>query len=288
MTKQHNSRPLVPVSPQGLDEIALALLKGSGTPNANADAGTVRPAVGIINPREYIILPSTTHGTYRYPDLLVAKHRLGYDTDVKRAAKELGLHVQNTAQEQDGTVYIGEINWENALKLNAKLGNVTLNIRQFLDFQELLKAGMGNARKVYDGAGTKLDSAELTRMYNEIREVRDPWRSEWLDNAFFKVSDTVMGTRYGHSLASNGTLKAAVTEHLGTHLREDTWIDESRFNTQGLPTTKSSAQILYYWFPRDGAVAGFYADSGGAWLVCGRDPSDTIATLGVRAARAKK
>ncbi len=69
-------------------------LAGTTDPNHNPLSSQILPTVasnpGFLNLQEYIMLPSTTHGTYSYPDFLVAKHRLGYDTHVERAAKELG------------------------------------------------------------------------------------------------------------------------------------------------------------------------------------------------------
>ena len=155
------------------------------------------PATNLRDPSAYIILEGKTHGNYSYPDLLVGMHRLGLDTDVQSAAQNLGLSVQETGQEKDGTKYLGNINWEQALKINAQLGNVTLNPRQFIDFKELLKDGIGGTRAVYDGRGNRISSLNLNSVYDEIFEVRDPWRSEWLDAKFSKVNQGLMATIKG-------------------------------------------------------------------------------------------
>ena len=138
------------------------------------------PSTDINDLENYIILNGKTHGSYSYPDLLVAMHRLSYDADVEQAAKTLGLSLQNTANKQDGSKYIGKINWEEALKLNLLLGNFTLTPRQFVDFIQLLKSG-----NVYDGRSTKLDSGKVDVILDEITTKRGPWRTEWLD-AYFK------------------------------------------------------------------------------------------------------
>ena len=64
-------RPLVPVNPQGLDDIALALL--NETPNNDKEERDkpLTPST-IPNREQYIILPTKTHGKYTYPDMLVA------------------------------------------------------------------------------------------------------------------------------------------------------------------------------------------------------------------------
>src|SRR3989344_4437046 len=121
------------------------------------------------------------------------------------------LQLQNSQKEADGTDYIGNMNWNIALTLNNKLGNMTLNPRQFIDFKELLE----------------------------------------------------------------------------DHVREDSWIDVTSFNRQGLPTKKAKAQKLYYYSPIAGRVAGFVAYSDWAVLYCDWDPTDSDSSLGVRPVRKK-
>ncbi len=278
----HNSlRPLLPVNPKGLDDIASALLE-STPPEDDVE---IIPPASISNPERRIILPTRTHGPYSYPDLVVDMHRLGYDATVERAAKELGITIKNTGKEKDGHEYVGNINWETALKLNQKLGNITLNPRQFIDLRELLEAGIDKSKKVYDGKGKPIAVTVLKQVYNEITEKRDPWRSEWLDARFATYGGS-LGIKYDHRL-SGGNLTAGKSEVLEAYVGENSWIDVTSFNRQGLPTKKSTTQKLYYWFPVDGSVAGFVAYSGGAGLVCCRNPSYTDGGLGVRAARKK-
>ena len=54
-------------------------------------------------------------------------HRLGYNSEVKNP------FLGNTAREQDGTGYIGDINREQALYLNTVLGGFTLPLLYFAD-----------------------------------------------------------------------------------------------------------------------------------------------------------
>ena len=267
-----------------LERILAGAVKGKKREDS-ARQSTPTPAINISDPSRYIILPGRKHGSYEYPDFLASMHRLSYDSDVEKAAKQLDFEAANTASEQDGTQYIGNINWEKALKLNAQLGNATLTLRQFIDFKELLEAGIDNKSKVYNGAGKELSASDIHPIYNEIFEVREPWRSESLD-ASFKDEGNGLLIMYNH-LLKNGNLAPDKKEALESHAAQDSWIDAKSFNNQGLPTKKSKAQKLYYWAPMDGRVAGFGADSGWAFLYCYGGPSYADASLGVRAARAK-
>ncbi len=220
--------------------------------------------------------------------------RLGYDSNVESAAKKLGIKVENTAQEYLASRYIGNINWEQALKLNQTLGNMTLNLRQFIDFKELLEKGrkteIGKNSGVYFADGHPVHQNRLSIIYEEICEVRSPWRSEWLD-AKFNVEPQTSSSfiSYDHRLQSDGTLKPEVNmEKLENHVKDNCWIDESSFNKQGLPTKKSSKQNLYYWGPSNNSVAGFVANSDRAYLYCCRIPSNSYSALGVRATASKK
>ena len=78
----------------------------------------------------------------------------------------------------------------------------------------------------------------------------------------------------------------------GTRLSLDPYIEEDcyvglNFNSQNLPTTKSSVQDysqgnnIYFRHPLDGKVAWFDADSVGALLSCGGDPAVAYSSLGV-------
>src|SRR3989344_4585297 len=288
-------RPLVPVNPKDLDSVALALLNGTQSDEDgkedDEEQRNLDPTRVVANPGSYIILPGKTHGTYSYPDLVVSMHRLGYNTDVDKTVRWMrqnndwkNLQLQNSQKEADGTDYIGNMNWNIALTLNNKLGNMTLNPRQFIDFKELLESGIAGKSKVHNGLGKKIDEPLLTAVYKEICEVREPWRAEWLDAAFTEQNGALYVT-IDHNL--QGYNLKGRTELLEDHVREDSWIDVTSFNRQGLPVEKAKAQKLYYYSPIAGRVAGFVAYSDWAVLYCDWDPTDSDSSLGVRPVRKK-
>ena len=241
-----------------------------------------------INLKDYIILDGKTHGSYSYQDLLVAKHRLAVSEEVKRAAKSLGLNVENTALEKTDHPYIGNIQWEQALKLNLASipGNFTLNPRQFFDFCLLFDKGIEQkGKKVYNGCGKIVAIGELKGIRDEIYGKRDPWRGEFLD-AYFQL---IRGTLFyfsDHRLV-NGNLQPQRIEPLEAYLMEDCYVDIKSMNRQGFPTKKLKKEIIYYWPPAADRVAGFDAGSSRVDLSCDGYPQCSLATLGVRVARVK-
>jgi len=209
-----------------------------------------------FNLSDYLILDGRTHGTYSYPDLLVAR--------------ELSKKGNNWTDTQT------ELHNE---------GSYMLPIRQFADFLIMLQSG-----KVYDGTGSQLRSQEVTKLLNNIIEVRDPWRSEWLDAKFSKQNDQFRITY--HKIKQDGTLEK-VTESLEDCLITDkqpgidlsSWL--STATSQGLPKKSTSDGSTWYWSPRDGAVARFDAITYWAGLGCSGGPNGTGASLGVRIVRKK-
>ncbi len=239
-----------------------------------------------INLSEFLILKGRKHDDgYEYGDTLVHEYRLGLSGAVEQAGKGLGLNLQNTAKEQNGRDYIGNINHEQALKLNLSLGGQTLSIRQFADFLNLLKSGIA-----YDGNGNKVDSSELQNILNEITQVRKPWRSEWLDGDFRTDKKGVISIHTSHILDASGNLTPQYKRELTDFLAEDRlpgidlneWLRNA--NKFGLPKQGIKQGDLYYWAPDkdNNSVAGFNANSDRANLGCYWDRAIADASLGVR------
>ena len=226
-----------------------------------------------INRAEYIILSGRKHDSYEYGDTLVAIERTHHDNDWHGARDEL-----------------------------KKEGAYMLTIRQFADFLTLLRSG-----HAFDGNGNTMSPSRLNDIYNDITEVRNPWRSEWLDAKFTEqqtvprskvvgvpvpfTGKTGMHIAY-HTVDARGVLKE-VNEPLDAYLDKnktpgidlDNWLQGA--TKHGIPSPNITGGKLYYWQPTDGRVARFVAGSDRAGLNCGRDPADRNPNLGVRAARLK-
>ncbi len=169
-------------------------------------------------------------------------------------------------------------NWykshEELHKQNARM----LTIKEFIDFLLLLKSG-----DALNGLRKKVSIAELESLYREITEKVNPWRAEHLD-ARFKNNNGLWTINYNHKTL-NGNLQPKYSENLEDCLREDCYVNINSINKQGLPTKNSKNKEIYYWHPRDNAVAWFDANSGGAGLGCSWFADGSYSQLGVRAAR---
>jgi len=240
-------KPIVPVNPAGLDEVAKSLLEGDPNlpPSASPTGSNIR------NAENYVILPGKAHGSYSYPDLVVAVEKTHLNSNWNQAHE--ALHRENAFM---------------------------LSIRQYVDFLQMLKSGT-----VYNGRGTKLASGKVDEILDEILTKREPWRAEWLD-AYFKDVNDALNISYEHRIV-NGQLKPQRTEALENCVMEDAYVNLFSANKQGLPTVKARTQETYFWYPRKDRVARFRADSDGVYLDANRVPAYSDSSLGVRAARRK-
>jgi len=150
-------------------------------------------------------------------------------------------------------------------QLLAKEGGYMPTIRMHVDFLKLIKS-----RKAFDGNGRKISSAILKELYDDVTAVGNPWRAEHLDAKFGN------GVITYHLIEKDGSVRP-VTESLGDCLMEDklpgvdisSWLRTA--NILGLPTSKTKNGSLYFWTPRENAVAGFGAYSSWAILSCDWD-----------------
>ncbi len=238
----------------------------------------------LLDRANYILLPETAHGKDEYGRIYVAAHRLAAEPFVVRHTEEgLGFKVNNTGREKCGKRYIGDVIWEDALKLNLLLNGETLSIRRFIDFEQILEDGIRGTDKVYDGRGKRIrDVKELRSIYDEVFEVRTPSRGEFLD-AKFVPSENGIEINYSHSL-NRGKLVAGKREKLELGLMEKIKISKYNFNRRSLPVIEAE---IYFYPPsmNSKSVAGFGAGSDGMYLFCFGNPSGTVASLGVRHAR---
>jgi len=134
-------------------------------------------------------------------------------------------------------------------------------------------------------------------IYNNITEVRSPWRAEWID-VDFKTKDSNLYVNSNHIFDENGKIISYKSEVLdkNTLMKEKTpgiSIDDfldSHNTKQGFPSKDVEGGSLYYWSPGkdNNSVARFDAGFGRACLYCNWGPSYGDSGLGVRAAKQRE
>lgn len=225
-------------------------LEGTLKPKKESSLRNPLPSQNDVDLSKYVLMPQ--HGLY------VAKH--------------LSHHGKN---------------WYDAHISLQQDGARMLTIREYIDFLTLLKSDRIIV-DLFNGLEQRITAEERERIYKNITEKKDPWRSEWLD-ADFKVVNETLHINYGHHMV-NGSLQPTASEPLEKCLMEDGYIDLFSANRHGLPTRKNKKQEFYYFKPLtdNNSVAGFGANSDWAYLNCYGNPQVSNPALGVRAARAKK
>jgi len=183
-------------------------------------------------------------------------------------------------------------NYEDTHKFVLKQGVYIPTPQIFMThFQNVVKAFKErknkNGSKLLDGKGNIISGNDLEDLYKHLTKDHiatyggqaGAWT--WL-NAGFKNGnlETVMGVN------SKGLTKNIVP--LDAYLKEDAYVNFD-FNSQGLAKANSKCanqaysqgENIYFWQPREGAVAWFNAGSDRAILSCSWYPTGSDSSLGV-------
>lgn len=185
---------------------------------------------------------------------------------------------------QNYVIAIGEadfgLDYENTHKQVLKKGLYVPQINQFMSFHNHIIDCYKNKKEIFDAEGNSISKKTKDDLYKRLTS--NCWA--WL-NGKLSISDK-NSIEYIIGLDSQDNFLTR-KEDLEDCLMEDCYVDFTKLNSQGLPTIKYTRQgyirgdNIYLWFPRNGAVASFFADSGRADLFCDRYPSYTDSSLGV-------
>ena len=162
------------------------------------------------------------------------------------------------------------LNW---FQTHEELHKENLRMPTIYEFKEFLKYLRQNQNGLNDAS-----SQEITTIIDDILTVRNPWRAEWLDAKFEKRAKGI------YIIEKNDPntiqpLEKCLMKDKGPGIDLEDWLNNS--TKQGLPNPKAKKGQLYYWYPRDTAVARFNADSDRAYLYCDWYPTNLDASLGV-------
>jgi len=230
-------------------------------------------------------------------EIALAAEKKKEDSERENKEKETQGKAQGEAHSLDDFIYIPSIklhfakershlgkDWYDAHRELQSKGLKMPTIPQFIEVLKYLRAN---------------PTSENTRAYNEIIEVRDPWREEWFDAKFYTQGGELW-VAYNHIVDPKGNVVAQENEKLEGHLMQDKtpgssflffcisleyWLNNP--TKQGLPQENSEQGDLRYWHLKKDKVAKFYAGSGATGLNCSGDPSYSNPKLGVFACAEK-
>lgn len=209
-------------------------------------------ATHITNPQGYILIPGTTK--------LIAK------------------------QES----YKGKT-WEDTHYLLSEQGLFMPSPAIFMPYVLAVQQAAQGRIVLYDGNHNPLQQSEAHDLWNYLSSTDRQRGTCWTHlDAKFEETNNKWTLITDHRVVMNNGKKElqGTTSPLEECLREDNLVT-LQFNHQGLPTTSSPTPVcrqganLYYYHPRNNAVARFFADADGAVLSCLGGPQYSYSRLGV-------
>jgi len=166
--------------------------------------------------------------------------------------------------------------WFQSHSLNHQIGSAMPNLPAFWERYFLLRDN-----KAENGLGKLILRDEQRRLFKELKNSKN-WTAEWFDADFKYNEQTKLYTLNTNHRTLNTNLTPLTSEPLETCLMENTNIDLSTLNSQGMPTTQG--EDIYYGcpMPDNNSVARFCAGSVKAGLGCFRNPRLSDSALGTR------
>jgi len=166
---------------------------------------------------------------------------------------------------------------EELKKENLFMPTIPLFISHFMN----VKNAYDKKTKLYTASGRELSRSDTENLYKYLTTDFNKGCWTWLD-AFFEQRPNGL-----YILTKNKTIE----EKLDCPIQEDCYVNLN-FNKQGMPIQKSSKQKyfqgknIYFYYPKNGSVARFYACSDGANLSWNGGPSGTYGSLRVFSCKA--
>jgi hypothetical protein len=145
-------------------------------------------------------------------------------------------------------------------------------------------------------AKANLDKPEFRKIYEFFTEKtpKNTWHGEWQDAYLKEEAKKMYMHRFKEINAQGEPEFHPGVDITGTYLANDGYANISQranITSQGLckvtdqKADYTKGENIFTWYPRNGSVAGFYADSDRAGFGCDWDPTYSILSLGVRFAR---
>ena len=177
-------------------------------------------------------------------------------------------------------------NYLNTHKEVLKDGLIVPTPARFMPHLKNVNEALNERTALYDASGKLIEGDRLSQYGQRLN--RNCWvrlNAGFENGSGFRNLDLITVT----GLDKEGNITSSRTP-LEDCLAQDGWADitSESLNKQGLPTKISPigdkyepGKTAYFWYPRNGAVAWFNANSGRAFLDCFRNPSVSYVGLGV-------
>jgi hypothetical protein len=194
-----------------------------------------------------------------------------------------------------GWLYVPSVGLEFSPNLEG-LGSNWYDCHKLAKSKNLIMPSINETWALFFFAKAHLQELSFRKIYEYFTKKTpvNTWHGEWQD-AFFKEENKKMFMYRFKGLNSKGEPEFQnPVDITGSYLSSDCYVNitqKSNINQFGMPHVGDSrnnyveGENFYGWYPRNGAVAGFGANSGRAYLSCGRGPTSSYASFGVRFAR---
>ena len=234
------------------------------------------------DPQEIFVINES--GTYAFPRQ-VSPLQTNAQIDASQYSMTAGGSMPNF--KVDGAISMAQrFNNRKYIPANIELINAGLAVptpARFMHHLKNVNLALNGEGVLYDACGKLIEGKRLIR----YAKIMNSNCGAWLNAGFpkgrgFKNLDLATIT----GLDSKGEPVVFVAG-LEDCLEHDCWADLESLNKQGMPTKKAPIEkyepgkTVYFWTPREDAVAWFYADSYGAFLDCYRYPDYRDDALGV-------
>ncbi len=170
--------------------------------------------------------------------------------------------------------YLPNHNWSQHHHKLHTIQAVMTPSRDLIDLILELQSG----KKMFHGNGDIISSTRKKEILDYIIKKVNPWRAENLDNYFHVFNDeTYMDTNH---IVLNNKIEHTKRDKVD-FIGQFGLTSFKYFNKDGL-ASKLKGEEVRFNYPENNRIARFSADSGGAGLYCGRDPTYSDTELGVR------
>jgi len=163
------------------------------------------------------------------------------------------------------------------------------NIPQYMEFHNAVIDAYKNNKPLFNSEGNGISRNVIRDLYRQVTS------DEWVNlNAEFEKSSSGIYT-LSEAVGLNKNKEIIYdSRKISVPIQDDIYVNPKNLTKEGLPKEKASNQEfergekIYFYYPRNNSVAGFYAVPVRSGLYCGRYPLFSDSVLGVRATKLRE